>query len=131
MRRALSILMVVVFWMPSLAPVFSSATTEEASVPACCRRHGQHHCMMNEAERATLQALGAAAPEFRAPTPKCPYQQPAFRQAAQGAYAVPPSQVVYAALVSHPTGLAQTHSKWRVSRERSRQKRGPPVNLLS
>jgi hypothetical protein len=131
MRRTLSILMVVVFWMPSLAPLFGATGSDEASVPACCRRHGQHHCTMSEAERATLQAIGAAAPEFRAPAQKCPYQRQSVRDVQHGRSAVTVRQVVYAALVSHPTGLAQTQSKWRVSRERARQKRGPPMDLLS
>lgn len=131
MRRTLSILMVLVFWMPALAPLFGAVGSDEASVPACCRRHGEHHCIMSEAERATLQAMGVAAPEFRAPAPRCPYQRQAVRNVQQGRLAGPAGQVVYAVLVSHPTGLAQTQSKWRVSRERAWQKRGPPVDRLS
>jgi hypothetical protein len=131
MRRALSILMVLVFSMPALAPLFGATGLDDANVPICCRRHGQHHCIMSEAERATLQAIGAATPEFRAPAQKCPYQQQSVRDVQHGRFAVAPGQVVYAALVSHPTGLAQTQSKWRVSRERARQKRGPPLDLLS
>jgi hypothetical protein len=131
MRRALSILLMVVFCTPSLMPLFAGGSADDASVPACCRLHGQHHCLMTEAERATLQAMGVAPPELRAPAPKCPYQRQPVRSVQQGRFAVPVSHVVYAALVSHPTGLAQTQSKWRVSREGARQKRGPPVGLLS
>lgn len=131
MARALSILLMVVFWMPSLAPVLAMGSTDEASVPACCRRHGQHHCFMSAAERATLQALGVAAPELRAPAPKCPYRQSVVRPLVQERFAVPVSKAVFAGLASHPTGVAQTQSKWRASRERARQKRGPPVDLLS
>ena len=87
--------------------------------------------MMGEAERVALQVAGLAAPEFRAPAPRCPYQRQVVRAVQQGRLAVPMSHAVYAALVSHPTGLVQTQSRWRVSRERARQKRGPPVELLS
>ena len=131
MRRALSILLIVVFGMPALAPLFGTVAPDDANVPACCRRHGQHHCLMGEAERTALQALGLASPEFRAPAPTCPYQHSSVRSVQQVRLAIPAAQVLYAALVSHPTGLAQTHSKWRVSRERSRQKRGPPGMILS
>ena len=131
MRRALSILLVVVFWAPAFVPLFGAAASGDASVPACCRRHGQHHCLMSDSERSALQATGVAAPQFRAPAPKCPYQRQALRAVQQGQLVVPMSQVVSAALVSHPIGLAQTQSKWRVSRERARQKRGPPASLLS
>jgi hypothetical protein len=27
---------------------------------------------------------------------------------------------------AHPAGVVQTESKWRIARDRSRQKRGPP-----
>jgi hypothetical protein len=40
------------------------------------------------------------------------------------------SASVLASLVTHPAGVAQTESKWRISHDRSRQKRGPP-SLLS
>ena len=131
MRRALSILLVVVFGMPALVPLLGAVAPDEANVPACCRRHGQHHCLMSDSEWSTLQARGVAAPQFRAPAPKCPYQRQAVRAVLQGQLAVPIWQVVYAALASYPTGLAQPQSKWRVSRERARQKRGPPMDLLS
>jgi hypothetical protein len=131
MRRALSIALLMAFCMPSLAAWFASGTTDEAGLPACCRRHGQHHCLMGEAERMALQTLGLASPEFRAPAPTCPYQRSPVRSVQLVRLAVPARQVLYAALASHPAGLAQTHSKWRVSRERARQKRGPPVDLLS
>ncbi|HKO20271.1 MAG TPA: hypothetical protein VJU82_15450 [Acidobacteriaceae bacterium] len=131
MRRALSILLVMVFWMPAFLPLFGAVTPDGAGVPACCRRHGQHHCVMSESERAALRATGNAVPEFRAPTPRCPYQRSPVRSMQQVRLAVPVGQVSYAALVSRPNGLPQTQSKWRVSRERARQKRGPPADLLS
>ena len=131
MRRALSILLVVVFWMPTFVPLFGAVTPDDAIVPACCRRHGQYHCIMSESERAALQAIGKAVPEFRAPAPQCPFQRSPVRSLQQARLAPPARHVMYAALVSHPNGLAQTQSKWRVSRERARQKRGPPADLLS
>jgi len=131
MRRTLSILLMAVFWMPSLAPLVAMASTSDVRVPACCRLHGQHHCAMSQSERAALQAMGLAAPELSAPVQRCPYQQPAVRSLHDVRYAVPVSEAVYAAVVSHTTGMAQTQSKWRVSRERARQKRGPPASLLS
>ena len=131
MRRALSIVLLMVFCMPSLVSWFGHGTVDEAGLPACCRRHGQHHCLMGESERAALQALGLVTPEFRAPMPTCPYQHSPVRTVQQVRLAVPVRQVLDTALVSHPAGLRQLQSKWRVSRERARQKRGPPVDILS
>lgn len=86
---------------------------------------------MSAADRAALQALGVAGPELSAPAPQCPYQRPAVRDVHQSGTSLPVAVAVYASIVSHPTGMAQTQSKWRQSRERSRQKRGPPIDLLS
>src|SRR5579871_3320981 len=121
-RRALSILLMAVFAVPSLLPWFSLGTAEDLSLPACCRGHGLHHCMMSAADRAALQALGVADPEFRAPTPECPYQRSPVRSAQFAKSFLPVAAAVYAEVTSHPTGLAQTQSRWRMSRERSRQK---------
>ena len=131
MRRALSILLMVVLGMPALMPLFGAVAPYDVNIPACCRRHGQHHCLMGAAERASLQTLGLASPEFHAPAPTCPYQHSPVRSVQQVRLAIPAAHVLYAALVSHPTALAQTQSKWRVSRERARQKRGPPAAILS
>src|ERR1700722_640959 len=44
MRRALSAFFVVLLGLAPLAFVFSAST--DANLPACCRRHGTHHCTM-------------------------------------------------------------------------------------
>jgi len=44
MRRTLSIFLVLFF---GLGPVAAALHAEEdAGLPACCRRHGAHHCAM-------------------------------------------------------------------------------------
>jgi len=62
---------------------------------------------------------------------KCPYCPAALAQGHTGSFTLPTSQAVYAALASHPAVFAQTQSRLRVSETRSRQKRGPPVLVLS
>jgi hypothetical protein len=43
MRRGFSILLVLLF---GLGPLSAIAGGEDANLPACCRRHGAHHCAM-------------------------------------------------------------------------------------
>ena len=45
MRRGLSILLVLLFAAGPLSFVLSASG--DASLPACCRRHGAHHCAMD------------------------------------------------------------------------------------
>jgi len=44
MRRAIALLLMLVFSSMLIAPLFAS--DPEANLPACCRRNGKHHCTM-------------------------------------------------------------------------------------
>jgi hypothetical protein len=67
MRRALAITLLIALASPLAPPVLLAATRDpEASLPACCRRHGAHHCAMMA---AMLRALDR--PTFVAPP--CPF----------------------------------------------------------
>jgi hypothetical protein len=65
--------------------------------------------------------------QFGAPAGKCPYCPSAPVATHNELLAPPMRDAVFASLVSHPSGVAQTESMRRISRDRSRQKRGPPV----
>lgn len=71
MRRGFSILLIAIF---SLGPLTAlSSASEEASLPACCRRNGEHRCA--RAEEMTAAAISIAPdgrPIWNAPQ-HCPY----------------------------------------------------------
>jgi hypothetical protein len=68
MRRGFSIFLIMVFGLGPLSAVMPGS--EDASLPACCRRHGEHRCAM--AARMALQlAQLASAPTVSAPL-TCP-----------------------------------------------------------
>jgi hypothetical protein len=81
--------------------------------------------MGNMADRANLTQ---SARQFTAPAEKCPYCPSALVATHSELLALPVASAVFASLVSHPAGVAQTELMWRISRDRSRQKRGPPVS---
>lgn len=68
MRRALSILLVLLFGAGPVSFAFNSS--DEASVPACCRRLGAHHCAMDS--RQSAGASGNAAVKARSRCPQFP-----------------------------------------------------------
>ena len=70
-RRGFSILLVLIF---SLGPLTAlSAASEDAPLPACCRRNGEHHCAMSMQGAAAASAnADGAAPILKLP-PRCPY----------------------------------------------------------
>jgi hypothetical protein len=67
MRRSLSILLLAAFVLPILAPALALAQDADTSLPACCRRHGEHHCGMLSAHSNPsthhLTAVCAAWPQ--------------------------------------------------------------------
>ena len=124
MKKLLAIALLAAFGLPFVSPVFALIAKTDTNLPACCRRNGKHHCMMSLSER---ERLVTRAPEFRAPVDKCPYCPAAVVFGSGTRFVPPPSQAIFAALIAHPAVFAQTRSKLRISRTRSRQKRGPPV----
>ena len=117
MRRIVSILLVALFWAgPVSALLPASADTQ---LPACCRRHGAHHCAMTSASSVQPFTAGTfAAPE------RCPFYRrsgpataPTFTPAAQSALAeLPQAPVTFAA-----ARAAVLH------RARTQASRGPPL----
>lgn len=123
LRKLLAIALLALFGLPFAAPLLADTATSAATLPACCRRDGRHHCvaMMAEADGATGYV--------RAPRSQCPYC-PAQAVAPHLPHFGPTtSQAAFAALASHPAIHAQIASQRRVSQDRARQKRGPPHPL--
>ncbi len=83
--------------------------------------------MMSAAERSQLASRD---PQFQAPAEKCPYFPTAIAVIHGNTFLPPTTQAVFAGLVAHPAVAPQTESKLRISRNRSRQKRGPPTIFL-
>jgi hypothetical protein len=124
LRRLLSILLLAVFGLPLVSPLFALSTMGATRLSACCRRDGKHHCMGKMVDRGNLTQ---SRTQFTAPAEKCPLCPFALVATHSELLALPVADAVFASLVSHPAGVAQTEPMWRISRDRSRQKRGPPV----
>lgn len=125
LRRLLALLLLVVLGLPSALPVFAAMQGDaDASLPACCRTHGRHHCAMR-IEASDSVASGTHG--LRAAVEACPYRCVMMAQVhVDPVVPVAASLRIYAGLQSHPAVQAQTESRWRMARERARGKRGPP-----
>ncbi len=128
MKRLLSLLLLMLCGLSLLAPLLVFAADAEwtqSNLPACCRRSGLHQCGMSTAEQAQF----AARPrEWSRPSPPCPFQSALIATTQAGTFhgAPFPPPAVCAPALAHPSGAAQTMSRLRIARERSRHKRGPP-----
>ncbi|AFL87591.1 hypothetical protein Terro_1282 [Terriglobus roseus DSM 18391] len=123
--KLLAILLLMLMGLPMASPLLALTTGSDDHLPACCRRNGKHHCLM-----ATGSSDASTGTHIRAKAEKCPMYPQASVAAPHDVATPPAEQAIYASIVSHPTGIAQTESKWRVARYRSRQKRGPPVSIF-
>ena len=130
-RRIFSILLLVFFSLPIVSPLLAMTTDAEAGLPACCRRNGAHHCMMSM-DMSTGRHISSShsdTPHLAVLTEKCPYTPQAPATGHPDLLALDPSAAIFAEIVSHPAGIAQTESRHRIAQDRSRQKRGPPATL--
>ncbi|MGA7244411.1 MAG: hypothetical protein WBX19_14585 [Terracidiphilus sp.] len=126
MRRAISILFVVLF---GLGPLAATIDGDDGSLPACCRRHGAHHCAMSDTILARAVQAALRTPGFTAPS-HCP-QYPI-----QGNAAPSPKLV----LARVPTGetaeiaerlpVSPSGAKARSIHLRTPALRGPPAPAL-
>ena len=65
MRRVLAITLLLAFASPLVVPLCAASADPEAGLPACCRRHGMHHCAMMH-----MMLAANRGPAFT--TPPCP-----------------------------------------------------------
>jgi hypothetical protein len=126
LRKILSILLLAIFGLTAVAPLVASATKSDAGLPACCRSNGRHHCIMNASERSSWMSRQS---EVATPQEKCSYLPGILAVAYHPLLAIAAAASLFAILATRPNGIAHTESKWRIARDRSRQKRGPPVIL--
>ena len=127
MRRLVGLFLILLFWLGPLSVLLQA--DDESRLPACCRRHGMHHCAMAASMTASRFVLPGSLPQAAAPM-HCP-----MYPGSSAANTVP----VYALIAPAsglPAVLAEAHSPAagravaRLSQLRTRANRGPPENLL-
>ncbi|WP_083345753.1 DUF2946 family protein [Terriglobus roseus] len=126
MRKLLAILLLVVFGLPLASSLFALTPRSEASLPACCRRAGMHHCtqMAQQDEQPTDHRHVSVLQE------KCPCC-PAVLSLGTGTnlLAPPSAPLLFTALQGQSTVVTQAELSQRIAHDRARGKRGPPSFL--
>ena len=126
MRRPLAFLLILFFALGPLQGVLEAS--EDSRLPACCRRHGAHHCAMSEDMRAALEKATSSSPTFTAPA-TCP----SFPGFALGFST--PSHALAAASSWALLFLEQSHTPLlatadvQITNIRTRSGRAPPSSL--
>jgi hypothetical protein len=118
-------MLLLVFSLPLISPLLALTVGSEANLPACCRRNGAHHCTS-----MTSPQLPGAGVSLSTIPQRCPAYPAAVTPVQHHDLSFQAASLIFAEIVSHPTLKFQTEARARVAFDRSRQKRGPPINLL-
>jgi hypothetical protein len=121
MRRAIALLLMLVFSSMLMAPLF--AANPEANLPPCCRSHGKHHCMMQRMQRPD------GRPGFTAVREKCPCFPSGTVAAHSWQFAPESGRTLYAAAVCVSRIPPQIEPAFAASFFDSHPERGPPAPL--
>lgn len=128
MRRTICLGLILLFWLGPLAAVLPA--NSELRLPACCRRHGAHHCAMS-AEMATkaAQSSYSSAPALTVPAHCSSF--PDYILPSTGTIeALAASPLSFPVLLAKPHSPAAIRAAARLSALRTRANRGPPVSDL-
>lgn len=127
MRRALSILLILVFAAGPLSAALPGS--EDANLPPCCRRHGAHHCAM--AMRMAAMMARDSRPAFSAPL-TCPYYPGLTATILTPPVALAATAAQLPELLPVSTRpLLTLHATVRSLPSRTHAGRGPPAEQLS
>lgn len=125
MRRFFSILMILLLGLGPLAATLPASA--ESRLPACCRRHGTHHCTMTAETAARASKVSSeSGAGFTSPL-HCPN----FPSSA--AASTTPVHALDAIAARFPVPFAEAHSPAanrgtvRMIRSRVHTNRGPPA----
>lgn len=115
MRRTIALSLLLFFGSALMSPFFGPDA--EAGLPACCRRHGKHHCTM-------LQSSGSPSV-----SEKCPYTPRDGASVHRVSWQQHTERQLHAGVASLPPHLPQTRVYSQLCLLRSHPRRGPPAHF--
>lgn len=128
MRRFLSLFLVLSFSLGPLAATLE--ISDDARLPACCRRHGAHHCAMSASMAAAIAEAASGRSILTAPA-TCPAFPGSLAATAPAPQALASSPVSLPVLPAHTHAPAAVFASARLSQIRTRAGRGPPASHLA
>jgi hypothetical protein len=128
MRRVLSISLILLYWLGPLASILPAS--DDSRLPACCRRHGAHHCAMSDALAARMAEAASGTLVLAAPS-HCPmYPGGAIATTGPG-HALASSPATPPLLVVQPQAPVADPSAACLNPVRTRAGHGPPSLIKS
>jgi|SRR5579872_4050171 len=125
MRRSLSILFSLFFALGPLVALFGE--DYDARLPACCRRHGAHHCAMSSdaPDRATASNTGPS--HFFAAPSRCPLYPHATPAPTSSTHAIATSKITALSFSTQGYVPSEQHLGFSNRLFSNLLVRGPPI----
>lgn len=101
----------------------------EASIPACCRRDGKHHCAAMASYLAQERSEPDGKPRFNRAPEQCPYRLSTFAPTAPQSLGSSQSPAFYTSVERQLGILPFAEVRAHAPRSRSHFRRGPPALL--
>jgi hypothetical protein len=121
MRRVLAITLLLAFGSPLVAPLFAATADPQSALPACCRRHGVHHCSMS---MSTLTLPSGPALQ----SPPCPFYPTAGAAPRLAAASLETALPQHTEALRNPAPLPSVNTRRAETFTASANlKRGPPA----
>ena len=125
MRRWFASVLLLLTALLPLQPLIATAQSD-ASLPACCRRNGLHHCMMLQ----TVTLADSGQQRSVQPVP-CPLWKLAINPAVVAVAATPPSLSSAPAVAESVVTLVPAFPVTRLARSRSARAPPPALSFLA
>jgi len=122
-----ALLLILTFALPFAQLPIAAFSNPEAMLPACCRSHGKHHCMMSADQMEALQR----GHHFTVVNERCPLFPQASLASPHHGFALAHSTPRDAITSSNPIAQRQVDSLVITEQEGAHYKRGPPSVRLS
>ena len=128
MKRTLSIFLILIFGLGPFAEALPASA--ESRLPACCRRHGAHHCDMSAETAAKLAQTSHDATPVLTASPRCPNFPSSIAASTTQMHALAVSAAGLPVLLAQAHSLAASRAAALLSQIRTRAGRAPPSFLL-
>jgi hypothetical protein len=125
MRRGFSIFLILMFALGPLSSLIDGS--EDANLPACCRRHGAHHCAM---AAMAAQTQTDDAPAVSAPM-TCPSYPGSVALLSTPAQALAASSRTCDEIRAFEYVRVAAQTSWLSKPAKTHAGRGPPTSSLS
>ena len=130
MRRGFSIVLALLFGLGPLASALPGA--EDVALPACCRRHGAHHCAMAAQMMAMMSHVATDGRQSVSAPTTCPYYPgPIVAILMPAAYAMAASPTALPVVRTAKTVSAPLLVAAYEVPNRTHAGRGPPISFQS